>query len=232
MAKLYIKDFACFAETELELGGLTILVGKQASGKSLIARLIYFFSEIPNLSLRAAEQSLNSLEFRRKIGSLFVDYFPPTAWGRSNFLIIFEYENSKLSIRRRKLAKSGSLADSVRVSFSENFNETYLELKSRFENAPRFQDEDIYYSLYVEERLKLGVRRSVQRFVRRLSFKEITFIPAGRSFFTSIGKALSAFETGGLLDPITLEFGRKFMALRGQRFYQMQRLFRGIRVQT
>jgi hypothetical protein len=34
-----------------------------------------------------------------------------------------------------------------------------------------------------------------------------TFIPAGRSFFTSVGKAIVAFAESGALDPLTLRFG-------------------------
>jgi hypothetical protein len=40
------------------------------------------------------------------------------------------------------------------------------------------------------------------------------FIPAGRSFFTSVGKALVAFERSGFLDPVTLEFGRRFSLIK------------------
>jgi predicted ATP-binding protein involved in virulence len=41
-----------------------------------------------------------------------------------------------------------------------------------------------------------------------------TFVPAGRSFFTSIGKAVAAFEQGGLLDPVTVTFCRIFARMR------------------
>ena len=39
------------------------------------------------------------------------------------------------------------------------------------------------------------------------------FVPAGRSFFTSLGKAVTAFEYSGLFDPITVRFGRFFTSL-------------------
>ena len=40
------------------------------------------------------------------------------------------------------------------------------------------------------------------------------FIPAGRSFFTSMGKAVAAFEQGGVLDPATIYFGRVLANIR------------------
>ena len=42
------------------------------------------------------------------------------------------------------------------------------------------------------------------------------FVPAGRSFFTSMGKAVVAFEHGGFLDPLTISFGKYFLAMRDQ----------------
>jgi hypothetical protein len=50
------------------------------------------------------------------------------------------------------------------------------------------------------------------------------FIPAGRSFFTSVGKAIAVFEHGGILDPITVQFGRIFASIRerrGLRYYSV-----------
>jgi predicted ATPase len=43
------------------------------------------------------------------------------------------------------------------------------------------------------------------------------FIPAGRSFFTTVGKAIVAFEHAGMLDPVTQQFGRLFTSLRENR---------------
>jgi hypothetical protein len=41
-----------------------------------------------------------------------------------------------------------------------------------------------------------------------------TFIPAGRAFFTSIGRLVAAIEQGSSLDPVTVKFAKLFAALR------------------
>jgi hypothetical protein len=46
-----------------------------------------------------------------------------------------------------------------------------------------------------------------------------TFVPAGRSFFTSIGKAIAAFEQGQVLDPLILKFGRMYTSLRDHQMF-------------
>jgi hypothetical protein len=49
------------------------------------------------------------------------------------------------------------------------------------------------------------------------------FVPAGRSFFTSIGKAIAAFDRGGILDPITVRFGRVFSSMRDRGLFRRLR---------
>jgi len=45
MKTLRINGFLGLSNVNIELDGLTVLIGEQASGKSVIARLIYFFTE-------------------------------------------------------------------------------------------------------------------------------------------------------------------------------------------
>ena len=46
MQKLYIKNFRQITEAEIEIRDIMFLIGEQASGKSTIAKLIYFFKSL------------------------------------------------------------------------------------------------------------------------------------------------------------------------------------------
>ncbi|MEI6139354.1 MAG: AAA family ATPase [Mariniphaga sp.] len=46
MQKIYIKNFGAIKEAEIEIKSLLVLIGEQASGKSTIAKLIYFFKSL------------------------------------------------------------------------------------------------------------------------------------------------------------------------------------------
>lgn len=46
MQKIYIKNFGAIKEAEIEIERLLVLIGEQASGKSTIAKLIYFFKSL------------------------------------------------------------------------------------------------------------------------------------------------------------------------------------------
>ena len=48
MQKIIIKNFGAIKEAEIDIKQVLILIGEQASGKSTIAKLIYFFQGLPN----------------------------------------------------------------------------------------------------------------------------------------------------------------------------------------
>jgi AAA15 family ATPase/GTPase len=54
MRKLTVKNFSVIKEAELEFGKITVLIGPQASGKSLLCKLAYFLGkELVELSARS-----------------------------------------------------------------------------------------------------------------------------------------------------------------------------------
>jgi predicted ATP-dependent endonuclease of OLD family len=75
MAVLKISQFSCVEDAELELGALTVLIGPQASGKSLICKLLGIVVE-------------------------FKKWFPPSAWGKKRFFIVFNAGPVSLSLIR------------------------------------------------------------------------------------------------------------------------------------
>ena len=44
MRKLTVKNFSVIKDAELEFGKITVLIGPQSSGKSLLCKLAYLFS--------------------------------------------------------------------------------------------------------------------------------------------------------------------------------------------
>ena len=46
MQKIIVKDFGPIKNVEIEIGKITLLIGEQATGKSTISQLIYFFKSL------------------------------------------------------------------------------------------------------------------------------------------------------------------------------------------
>ena len=61
MAELLIENFSCIDEAKINLARVTILIGPQASGKSVISKLVYFFT---TLFLSNSQQSRTTCSLR------------------------------------------------------------------------------------------------------------------------------------------------------------------------
>ena len=66
MQKIYIKNFGPIVEAEIEIRNILVLIGEQASGKSTIAKLIYFFKSLSddffNHFYKSERESLDIVE--------------------------------------------------------------------------------------------------------------------------------------------------------------------------
>lgn len=210
MQKLIVKDFSCIKSASIDLKPLSIIIGPQASGKSVISKLIYFFtSVVSELDRYVIIESLAFNDLSRFLSSKFCEWFPSSAWGEKRFVINFYLDGFEVKVAR--VSKS----DKVRVELCSGFCDFYaslqVEIKNNFERGGSDPNQDDFETIW---RGREAVRLSLKKWLGESYIENQLFIPAGRSFFTSIGKALVAFENSGILDPVTLDFGRRFSAIR------------------
>jgi hypothetical protein len=218
MATLTIKNFSCVEEASVELSKLTILIGPQASGKSVISKLIYFFYDILIRQFSSTEVQKSLDDFKEDLTDDFKKWFPPSAWGDSNFSITLNAGPVFIKISRAPEKKGGR--PNIRLNFSPYLEEFYESLTKAVTTAldtAKKRKEELPADYEVIWRAQRPLRQKFQKEMGRHYVSWQLFIPAGRSFFTSIGKALAVFEYGGLLDPITLQFGRYFANIRDVR---------------
>lgn len=81
MAVLTVKNFSCVNQANIKLAKITVLIGPQASGKSVLSKLVYFFYEILEHQYRELEEGDSLEEYRATIAEKFKKWFPPSAWG-------------------------------------------------------------------------------------------------------------------------------------------------------
>jgi hypothetical protein len=229
MAVLSISEFSCLKEAVFELAPVNVIIGPQGSGKSVTTKLMYFFSDILNNFMQSAERGDSIDDYKKLIGKQFSLWFPPSAWGQGRFNINYSAGDFSVRVLRRKAR--GRLADDVAVTFSEWFTHTYAETQNLFESS-RSRDE-------ATDNANVQVNDALDRIwkVRDLVYSKLnedlshnyissqTFIPAGRAFFTSIGRLVAGFEQAGSLDPVTIKFARLFASIRDRslRLFPMRR---------
>ncbi len=103
MQKLVISSqFMGVKPCEIELSRFLLLIGEQASGKSTIAKLIFFFQTLPDSimdNIRLSVARGENFDFSRHVGLVvrdkFYETFGSTFHHSTNFDITFYFENSQ-----------------------------------------------------------------------------------------------------------------------------------------
>src|SRR5690606_14308488 len=107
----------------LTLGDITILIGPQATGKSVLSKLIYFFVQQVQDQHHKVRQEATFSKFTDALRATFVDWFPISAWGDKTFVIEFAMGEYKLRVTRTSYAESPR--DNLRVWASPLARESY-----------------------------------------------------------------------------------------------------------
>lgn len=213
MRTLTIKNFSCIKSASITVGPLTLIIGPQASGKSIISKLIYFCTNVmrdtPN---KIAYDLLPLADFKKELANSFSEFFPPTAWGDERFEVSFNTPSFIINVSR--IAKNPK----VRVSFNEEYEALYTTTLEKHLSTDKIDPQLDVFDLAPQMDAANAIYSQINKHLSLRDRIVQIFIPAGRSFFTSIDKALVAFESSGILDPVTKDFGRRYTNLRERLF--------------
>jgi hypothetical protein len=188
MRKLTVKNFSVIKEAELEFGKITVLIGPQSSGKSLLCKLAFFFTQIvPESGLGTLLLRIPFREFQETIRNEFIQRFPKVTWSLREFNISYISDSDHLSV---DWFDSDALPT---VSFQDDIQQRY----------------DRWIDSHLDEGSASAVVSSVRRgeWVPDLPIQPegSIYIPTGRAFFSTPNKALFA-SSGKNLDWITQRF--------------------------
>ena len=147
MQKIIIKNFGPVKDAEIEIKKVLVLIGEQASGKSTIAKLIYFFKGLPNYLLYHFRRYIsNNLEkintdIEQEIIAFIKNKFL-TFWASShsdNFNITYYYD-----FENNRYLEVSSRDDDIYVNFSHNFidRELILQLEIVRKSYLRYVEEE------------------------------------------------------------------------------------------
>lgn len=127
--KIVIKNFSVLEDVELEINKINILIGPQATGKSLIAKLIYFFK---NPVITDMVPAIISNQERRKYEATlkenFNSLFPGYLINRDRFAIDYYYGENRISISNEK----DKNFKSMEISYSDNILKGFSHLKKSY----------------------------------------------------------------------------------------------------
>lgn len=216
MQQLRVQNFLGIKSAEIVLNGLTVLIGPQASGKSVIARLIYFcneyFADFDELSLLKNEHK-KTYDTRKK--AVFLKIFPSYSWVDDDFFI--EYSNGKhvLSLKSKKGSASIDLATSESVALE------FRTLKRAFQEFARSVPSEVFLS---QSRLLRDFRAQTEKNQDLLRYEHSLFVPAARSFYATIREEIfSILSIDEKIDQIIMQFGEFYEAAKARLRYDIER---------
>jgi hypothetical protein len=226
MFKLQVQDFSCLSKADICFGRMSVLIGPQASGKSVLSKLAFFFLELMTDQYESILDQKSFDHFTESIKVSFSEWFPVAAWGKKKFTIQFALGEYKIKITRTTY--DDSVKDTLRISTSalvkDHFKRT-AELAKTFRQKSAKRSNSPYLEFELNLEVQAAATSLLQKDIGADFIAGQTFIPAGRSFFTTLGRAFMAFDQGRGLDPITVKFGRLYSA-----FHEENRMFsRGAR---
>lgn len=215
VARIQISNFSCISYADIMVTDINVIIGPQGSGKSVTTKLFNFFTDILSDFQRSAEDGFLFSEYKKQINKRFALWFPSGAWGGERFNI--SYSAGDFSIRVLRKLHKGQPSDEVNITFSKWFEDLYdfarKSFSDVFERRAELQVSEEYSaasSLEISWRIRSKINSRISKELNNTYYLQQTFIPAGRAFFTSIGRLVAGIDHAGSLDPVTLKFARVF----------------------
>ncbi|RXS83501.1 AAA family ATPase [Geobacillus zalihae] len=218
MARIRIEHFGPVKLFDEEITDVTVLIGPQASGKSTISKLIFFFQSIPDewvnylLSVRQTEENNPFFEFNKRLRRKFVGYFGTTKHMKP-FHIRYEYDVEKFV---RLDLKDGYVqihfSDPLKREIQENFKHV-VQMKKEMQYEE--QQLDDFWNVSSWKVRQQNILETVKASIAEVfgDSKTPIFIPAGRSLVATLSDQLQDINPQQL-DVLTEQFIERINLLK------------------
>lgn len=213
MESIEINGFLTIAHANFEIRKINILIGAQAQGKSVIAKLAYFFKNFfSDIFILSVEKFSTKREIEKECLTQFEQIFPRYSWANQEFSIVYKYENYDVSIINAKAGNKFTL----KFNFCRELTDLHKELKNRYKLALNNFDGRVEVESGKKTRRIINIfHEIVAEKINDSAFSKIfenpIFIPASRSFFANLQKNIFSFLANDIdIDPFIKEFGFRY----------------------
>jgi hypothetical protein len=186
------------------LNEFNLLIGPQATGKSIIAKLLFYCKSVVWQTFAAAENQQSKRDFDRMLIKRFEELFPPQSWGTDTFSIRYQSNDFSVDIVRSKGA-----SESLEIHYSRFLHLELIKLRKFLKSAQQnpLDEEDFERHEVLFKMRQNFVSHLQSSFGPRAAANQL-FIPAGRSFFANLQSSIFSFLAGNnAIDPFLKEFG-------------------------
>ncbi len=194
--KLTVDNFSVIKHAELEFGKITVLIGPQASGKSLLCKLAYFMGrEVIRIAIDSVVSRWHFSDFEGAIQKEFVRWFPKGGWGSKDWTIFFSSDRFAVRISGVALSEGESYPKAV---FGDDFQSEYTR------RLLETQQEQQKKGFLLGPALQSIAATRFMALAGRAVWDASTYIPLERSYFVDTKKGYRSL--GSEDDPISAHF--------------------------
>jgi AAA15 family ATPase/GTPase len=227
MEQIEINGFLTIDHAKFEIKKINILIGAQAQGKSVIAKLVYFFKNyFSEIFIESIKKFETKRDIEKKCLIQFEKIFPRYSWANQEFSIFYKNGDYHISIIRTNIDN--------KYVFKLNYCKELTDFHKRIKN--RYKSILDYNNAWIEQENEkmMPVTRKDAFFYEKI-FEEINnsafnsilndpiFIPEGRSFFTNLQRNIFSFLANDIdINPFIKEFGHYYE--QSKRFYEMNKI--------
>ena len=199
---LSIENFAGLKENEIELGRMNVFIGPQASGKSVCAKLFFFFKECANNIATEAFDQKTKAEMRTSHKDIFVKYFPSAYWSKGLFKLRYSCGEIWIEILRKS-----NEAKTVEIAYSPQYDRLLATGRQMLKATESLRRTAIQAQQPRNDQYK-EIFDKIASETEPVLTNANYFIPAGRSFFSTLRANVFQFLANDLaIDPFLISFG-------------------------
>ncbi|WP_099533928.1 AAA family ATPase [Limnothrix sp. PR1529] len=220
MEKLIIKNFAGLKSIEITINKINIIIGPQASGKSIVAKLLFYFRSFVGEIVKSGIKLEPKQSLDKKLKNMFEEYFPPDAWGNALFEIQYSMQDKYIKISGDTTGKPNSYK--IALSYSDFYKKLldqsrFLTRKIRNSVSPNYYE--MWFEAMVFNQIQIQSILKVQGSFSEDSIFDQVFVPAGRSFFAVLkDNIFGVLSTDSQIDPFLIQFGQYYESIKRTAF--------------
>jgi hypothetical protein len=198
--KIVIKNFSVIDDVEIDIKKINLLIGPQAAGKSIIAKLVYFFKTIKQRMYTTITLGEGKPGLEKRIRTIFNGIFPDYFLKEKSYELKYYYGDQFITITNEK-AKS---YESIKISYSENIYKQFNNLRRYYKKEKEIERLNSPGFIHLHN----SISGRLDQFFYGTSPYILGFIPAIRSFFAVIEKnVFSLLSQSAKIDYMLAEFG-------------------------
>ena len=202
MQKVEIKNFGPIKELKLDIKDFMLFIGPQASGKSTIAKTIFFFKSLNDDLVKYVMSALEQNDFSKPIGSYskmirkkFIEYFG-LSFHLDNIILKYYYSESvwiSITLEKRHSYITPNFSSSFATTIKQLINNAEVFSNSVKSNNP----------LLLTSKDLMQTESKKREFISQTTKdcnmlfgdeRELLFIPAGRSLLATLADQLQFIE--------------------------------------